>query len=70
MNVLRKVLFDTNTIAVIGAEKVFDVLEKMDKCKLNIQDNLISIGDIEYKFRDFSFLRDTSEIIEYNMDTE
>lgn len=70
MNVLRKVLFDTNTMAVIGAEKVFDVLEKMDKCKLNIQDNLISIGDIEYKFRDFSFLRDTSEIIEYNMDTE
>ncbi len=35
MNVLRKVLFDTNTIAIIGAEKAFDVLEDADNCKLN-----------------------------------
>lgn len=70
MNVLRKVLFDTNTIAIIGAEKVFDELENADNCKLNIHNNSISVGDVEYRFRDFSFLRDTSEIIEYNIDTE
>lgn len=70
MNVLRKVLFATDTIAVIGAEEVVETLQNIGRCKLNVEDNLISIGNIEYKFRDFSFLRDTSEIIEYNMDTE
>lgn len=70
MNVLRKVLFDTNTMAVIGAEEVFEVLKRIDKCKLNIKDDLISIDNVEYKFINFSFLCDTSEIIEFDMNTE
>lgn len=70
MNVLRKILLGTDTIVVVGVEKIFDILWNSDKCKVNITDNIITIGDKVYKFRNFSFLRDTSETIEYNMDTE
>lgn len=70
MNVLRKVLFGTNTIAVIGIEDIFEALRNEDECTVSITDDLITIGDRAYKFRNFSFLRDTSEIIEYNIDTE
>lgn len=70
MNVLRKVLFSTKTIAVVGVEKIFAALQCADECKVNIDDDIITIGDTAYKFRAFSFLRDTSETMEYNINTE
>ena len=70
MNVLRKVLFGINTIAVVGSEGIFNVLQDADECRLSIDSDMVTVGEKSYKFREFSFLRDTSEIIEYNTDTE
>lgn len=70
MNVLRKVLFSTRTIAVVGVEKIFAALQCADECKVSIADDIITIGDTAYKFRTFSFLRDTSETMEHNINTE
>lgn len=70
MNVFRKHLFGTNIIAVIGIDEIYEVLQKADECKVSIIDNCITVNGILYKFREFNFIRDTSEIIEYNMETE
>lgn len=70
MNVLRKTLFGTQTISVIGVKKILSVLQCADECIVSIANNIITVGDISYKFRDFSFGRDTSEVIEYNINTE
>lgn len=70
MNVLRKLLNDTHIIAVIGVEDLYIVLQNAEECNLNIINDTISIGNTEYKFRSFNFIRDTSEIMEYNIDTE
>lgn len=70
MNVLRKVLFNTNIIAVVGIKEIYGILQNAEECKVSIEKNTITIGGIEYKFKDFNFLRDTSEIIEYNLETK
>lgn len=70
MNVLRKVLFESDIIAVIGIQEIFTILQNANYCKINITDDLITIEDTEYKFRKFNFLHDTSETIEFNIDTE
>ena len=69
MNVVRKILFDKDTVAVIGVEKIFNILEEANECTLFFNENIITIDNSSYKFRDFNFLRDSSEIMEYNMDT-
>lgn len=70
MNVLRNILFNTKIIAVIGINEIYKIIQNAEECSIRVKANLIIIDDLEYKFRDFSFLRDTSEIIEYNLDTK
>lgn len=70
MNVLRKVIYKSSVVVAIGTEGLFDVLENADNCIINISDNIITINDNDYVFKDFSFSRDASEIMEYNLDTD
>lgn len=69
VNVLRKVLFDTNTIAVMGAEAIIEQLKQSSFIEVNIAESKIIISDTIYCFRSFDYLKDTSEILEYNLDS-
>ncbi len=70
MNVFRKILFQKDTIAVIGIKEIIFSLQNASSCKIDIKNDSIFIGEIEYKFKKFNYLRDTSETIEYNLDTK
>jgi len=69
MNVLRKIISNNDIIIVVGIKEIAVSLQNAKKCNLNIKDDIISIDDIEYQFRHFDYFRDTSEVIEYNIDT-
>ena len=70
MNVFRKTLFQKDTIAVIGIKEILYTLQNACSCIIDIINDSIFIGETEFKFKRFNYLRDTSESIEYNLDTK
>lgn len=69
INVLRKILLDGDVVVIIGVKKILNLLRNTENCTVDIEHKIVNINNKYYKFRSFNYLNDTSEIIEYNMDS-
>lgn len=70
MNILRKALFNNKHVKMLlGAGELFSTISEADECIVDMSSNSIIIGDVCYQFGGFDYFKDSSEIIEYDIDT-
>lgn len=69
MNVLRKVVLDTDILIVVGVKDIFEKLNNASRVEIDIMRDSIMLDNAIYIFRKFNYLKDSSETIEYNLNT-
>ena len=70
MNILRKLLHGSDAILVVGTAGYTDIFKHANVCIINTEDNSIIVENTKYIFGQFDYHRDTSEILEYNINTK
>lgn len=71
MNVIRKIIHSNrNTRIISGASSIFSILQEAKECVIKLKENSIIIQDTIFIFNEFDYYKDSSELLEYDIDND
>lgn len=69
MNVIRKIIHgNKNTRIINGASPIFSIIQEANECTVKLKENRIIIQDTVFTFSGFNYYKESSELLEYDID--